>query len=104
VPGIALVLSGESERAVPLFAGYLALLESIESAPGLYQPLRWPRRRGGAGRSPPPPAAAACSRAKTVESHLGRVYRKLELRSRTEPADLLGREGELAEVAEPVRS
>jgi DNA-binding NarL/FixJ family response regulator len=40
---------------------------------------------------------------KTVESHLGRVYRKLELRSRTELAHRLGRQGELAEVAEPVR-
>jgi DNA-binding CsgD family transcriptional regulator len=42
VLGIALVLSGEAKRAVPLFGDYLALLESIESSPspGLYQPLR----------------------------------------------------------------
>jgi DNA-binding CsgD family transcriptional regulator len=42
VLGIALVLSGETERAVPLFSDYLALLKSIESSPspGIYQPLR----------------------------------------------------------------
>jgi DNA-binding CsgD family transcriptional regulator len=40
--GIALVLSGDAKNAVPLFADYLSLLESIESshALGLYQPLR----------------------------------------------------------------
>lgn len=40
VLGIALVLSGETRRAVPLFSEYLTLLESIESSPGLYQPFR----------------------------------------------------------------
>ena len=40
VLGIALVLSGEAVRAVPLFAGYLSLLESIDSSSGLYQPFR----------------------------------------------------------------
>jgi DNA-binding CsgD family transcriptional regulator len=40
VLGIALVLSGEAQRAVLLFTDYLALLESIESSAGLYQPLR----------------------------------------------------------------
>jgi DNA-binding CsgD family transcriptional regulator len=40
--GIALTLEGETERAIALFGDYLALVESIESAPpsGLYQPLR----------------------------------------------------------------
>jgi DNA-binding CsgD family transcriptional regulator len=40
--GIALVLGGEAKRAVPLFSGYLTLLDSLESSPspGLYQPLR----------------------------------------------------------------
>jgi DNA-binding CsgD family transcriptional regulator len=36
---------------------------------------------------------------KTIESHLGRVYRKLNVRSRTELAHLLAREGALAGVA-----
>jgi DNA-binding CsgD family transcriptional regulator len=42
VLGIALVLSGEARRAVPLFTDYLGLLDSVEAAPslGLYQPLR----------------------------------------------------------------
>jgi DNA-binding CsgD family transcriptional regulator len=40
VLGIALVLSGEAVQAVPLFAGYLGLLESIDSSSGLYQPFR----------------------------------------------------------------
>jgi DNA-binding CsgD family transcriptional regulator len=40
--GLALVLSGDAKRAIPLFGEYLSLLESIESSrsPGLYQPLR----------------------------------------------------------------
>jgi DNA-binding CsgD family transcriptional regulator len=38
--GIGFVLSGEAERAVPLFSDYLRLLESIDSARGVYQPLR----------------------------------------------------------------
>jgi DNA-binding CsgD family transcriptional regulator len=40
--GIALVLSGDATKAIPLFADYLSLLESIESSHrmGLYQPLR----------------------------------------------------------------
>ena len=39
---IALVLSGDAQRAVPLFSDYIGLLDSVESAPsfGLYQPLR----------------------------------------------------------------
>jgi DNA-binding CsgD family transcriptional regulator len=42
VLGIALVLSGDAHRAVPLFADYIGLLDSVESSPslGLYQPLR----------------------------------------------------------------
>jgi len=42
VLGIALVLSGDAQRAVPLFADYIGLLDSVESSPslGLYQPLR----------------------------------------------------------------
>jgi DNA-binding CsgD family transcriptional regulator len=36
---------------------------------------------------------------KTIESHLGRVYRKLNVRSRTELAHLLAREGALAGAA-----
>src|SRR5207248_7148388 len=32
---------------------------------------------------------------KTIETHLGRVYRKLGVRSRTELAHLLGTEGDL---------
>jgi DNA-binding CsgD family transcriptional regulator len=40
--GIALLLSGEAARAMPLFGDYLTLLESVEASPspGLYQPLR----------------------------------------------------------------
>jgi DNA-binding NarL/FixJ family response regulator len=33
---------------------------------------------------------------KTIETHLGRVYRKLEIRSRTELAHLLGTQADLA--------
>lgn len=42
VLGIALVLSGDAQSAVPLFSDYIGLLDSVESAPsfGLYQPLR----------------------------------------------------------------
>src|SRR5439155_23673902 len=42
VLGIALVLSGDAQRAVPLFADYIGLLDSVESSPslGLYRPLR----------------------------------------------------------------
>jgi DNA-binding CsgD family transcriptional regulator len=42
VLGIALVLNGDAQRAVPLFADYIGLLDSLESSPspGLYQPLR----------------------------------------------------------------
>jgi DNA-binding CsgD family transcriptional regulator len=40
VLGIALVLSGDAQRAVPLFSEYLTLLDSVESSPGLYQPFR----------------------------------------------------------------
>ncbi len=42
VLGIALVLSGDARRAVPLFTDYIGLLNSVESSPspGLYQPLR----------------------------------------------------------------
>jgi DNA-binding CsgD family transcriptional regulator len=42
VLGIALVLSGDAQRAVPLFADYIGLLDSVGSSPslGLYQPLR----------------------------------------------------------------
>ena len=36
---------------------------------------------------------------KTIETHLGRVYRKLNVRSRTELAHLLSREGALTEAA-----
>ena len=36
---------------------------------------------------------------KTIETHLGRVYRKLNVRSRTELARLLASEGALEEVA-----
>jgi DNA-binding CsgD family transcriptional regulator len=36
---------------------------------------------------------------KTIEAHLGRIYRKLNVRSRTELASLLAREGALSEVA-----
>ena len=36
---------------------------------------------------------------KTIETHLGRVYRKVNVRSRTELASLLAREGALEEVA-----
>jgi DNA-binding CsgD family transcriptional regulator len=36
---------------------------------------------------------------KTIEAHLGRIYRKLEVRSRTELAGLLATEGALAEAA-----
>jgi DNA-binding CsgD family transcriptional regulator len=38
---------------------------------------------------------------KTIEAHLGRVYRKLNVRSRTELAHLLGSEGALAGAASP---
>jgi DNA-binding CsgD family transcriptional regulator len=38
---------------------------------------------------------------KTIEAHLGRVYRKLHVRSRTELAHLLGSEGALAGAAAP---
>jgi ATP/maltotriose-dependent transcriptional regulator MalT len=40
--GIALLLSGEATRAMPLFGDYLTLLEAVEASPspGLYQPLR----------------------------------------------------------------
>jgi DNA-binding CsgD family transcriptional regulator len=34
---------------------------------------------------------------KTIETHLGRVYRKLDVRSRTELAHLLASEGALAD-------
>jgi len=40
VLGIALVLAGETRRAVPLFTGYLELLESMEPSRGVYQPFR----------------------------------------------------------------
>ena len=42
VLGIALTLEGEAEQAIALFDDYLAVVESIESAPasGLFQPLR----------------------------------------------------------------
>jgi len=36
---------------------------------------------------------------KTIETHLGRVYRKLNVRSRTELARRLASEGALEEVA-----
>jgi DNA-binding CsgD family transcriptional regulator len=36
---------------------------------------------------------------KTIEAHLGRIYRKLDIRSRTELAHLLATEGALTEVA-----
>ena len=36
---------------------------------------------------------------KTIETHLGRVYRKLNVRSRTELAHLLGTEGVLTGAA-----
>jgi DNA-binding CsgD family transcriptional regulator len=35
---------------------------------------------------------------KTIEAHLGRIYRKLDIRSRTELAHLLATEGALAET------
>jgi DNA-binding CsgD family transcriptional regulator len=38
---------------------------------------------------------------KTIEAHLGRVYRKLNVRSRTELAHLLGSEGALEGAAAP---
>jgi DNA-binding NarL/FixJ family response regulator len=36
---------------------------------------------------------------KTIEAHLGRVYRKLGIRSRTELANRLASEGALADAA-----
>ena len=36
---------------------------------------------------------------KTIETHLGRVYRKLQIRSRTELANVLGSQGAMLEPA-----
>ncbi len=44
-------------------------------------------------------AAALFLSPKTIETHLGRVYRKLDVRSRTELARLLASQGALAELA-----